>query len=297
MVLTECLWRDGRWQNRGARTVKTVTAKEGKSWLGRTGDRMMETPVLGDTLDFCDKTAATLYTGLMGAPQVFIAAATGSSTYSLEAGGSYAKNPLMNRIVGDQGHIDRLTPAAKQELYARVREERRRAVTGQAFPLSPEQSRQFIEAPVGAEEAAAVLRSEYGASTYGKRLIHEGAGTSGWQGAALTAGGVAMGVFENVGESVFNPILWATVGLGHAVTAVKGGAAAAEGAVGAAAGLHALQGAHAVATALWWGPWLFSMTDNAGRLVETTAQGKFDKEYFQRISDGGTDALYLFVLP
>jgi hypothetical protein len=297
VTLSESVWREGRWQSRGARDVKTIAAKEGKSWLGRTADKVMETPVLGDTLKFCDDTAATIYTGLVGAPQVFIAAATRSDTYSLEAGGSYAKNPLMNRIVGDQGHIDRLTPGARQELYARVREERRRAVASQAFPVAPEQARQIIDAPIDAEEAAAALRGGYGASTYGKRLMKEGAETPGWKGAALTAGGVALGVVEGVSEGVCNPILWATLGLGHAATAVKGGAAVAEGAAGATAGLYALQGAHAVATALWWGPWLFSMTDNAGRLVETTAQGKFDKDYFQRVSEGGADAVYLFILP
>jgi hypothetical protein len=297
VTLSESVWREGRWQSRGVRDVKTIAAKEGKSWLGRTADAVMETPVIGDTIDFCDKTAATIYTGLVGAPQVFIAAATRSDTYSLEAGGSYAKNPLMNRLVGDQGHIDRLTPGARQELYARVREERRRAVAGQAFPVAPEQARQIIDAPIDAEEAASVLREEYGASTYGKRLMKEGAETPGWKGAALTAGGVTLGVVEGVSEGVCNPILWATVGLGHAVTAVKGGAAVAEGAAGATAGLYALQGAHAVATALWWGPWLFSMTDNAGRLVEITAQGQFDKDYFRRVSEGGTDAIYLFVLP
>jgi hypothetical protein len=39
------------------------------------------------------------------------------------------------------------------------------------------------------------------------------------------------------------------------------------------------------------------MTDNAGRLVEITAQGQFDKDYFRRVSEGGADAIYLFVLP
>ncbi|MCX5795613.1 MAG: hypothetical protein NTY77_08985 [Elusimicrobia bacterium] len=297
VTLTESSWLDGRWQSRGTRAIKTVTTKEGKSWLGRTGDTVMETPVLGDTLKFCDQTAQTLYTGLVGAPQVIVAAASGSDTYSLEAGGSYAKNPLMNLLIDEQGHIDRLTAGAKQELYAKVRAERRRAVASQPYPISPEQASRIVDAPIDAKEAAAVLRGEYGASTYGKRLIHEGAGTPGWQGAALTAGGVAMGVVESVSESVCNPILWATVGLGHAVAAVQGGAAVAEGAAGATAGLYALKGAHAVATSLWWGPWLISATDNVGHLVETTADGKFDKEYFKRVSETGTDALYLFVIP
>jgi len=217
--------------------------------------------------------------------------------YSIEAGGSYAKNPLMNLLVDDQGHLDRLTPGARRQLYDEVRTQRREAVASQLYPVSPELARQVVDAPISAQEAVAVLRDDYGASTYGKRLLQEGAETPGWKGAALTAGGALEGTLENVSEAVFNPILWATMGLGEAVTAAKGGGAAAHATAGATAGLHALQGAHAVATALWWGPWLVSAADNAGKLVEVTVDGKFDKDYFRHVSETGADALYYFVVP
>ena len=75
------------------------------------------------------------------------------------------------------------------------------------------------------------------------------------------------------------------------------GAAVSARAAGALAGLYALRAAQATATVLGWGPWLLSATDHVGRMVQLTAQGEFDKDYFKNLSKTGTDVLYYFVIP
>ncbi len=283
-------WKDGAWKLKERKKIKTVDVKEGKSWLGRTGAKIMDTPGVGSALKLCDNIAASLYTGLVGAATLAASEISGSDSALLEAAGSYAKNPAMNGLIGEKGHLDRLTPGARLKLEKAALENRRQAVESQLFPLAPEMKRNILEAPVGDAEAVAALKGNFGAGSYGKRLIQAGGQTSGWKTVAYTAAGVVTGVGEALGEGVMNPILWATLGTGHAVTALKG-------VQGARAGLAAMQAAHAVATVAWWGPWLFTATDNAGRLVELTAQGGFDKEYFHKLGTVGADALYLFVIP
>lgn len=295
--LSEQFYADSRWQEKSKDKSKTVVAKEGKSWLGRTGDKVMKLPVIGPTLKFCDDVASTLYTGVIGAVTGIAAGVTGSDAASLEAGGSYAKNPLMNKLVDEQGHLDRLTPGARRKLDEKVVADRRKVLDDQLFPLAPEMRQQVIGAPISAHEAVATLKSQYGAGTYGKRLIQAGAKEEGWKNWALTAAGVVAGVAETLGEGVCNPILWATLGAGHAVTALKGSQALATGVTGAQVALGVARTAQVAATAAWWGPWLFTATDNVGRLVALTAEGKFDKAYFQTLGDTGADAVFAFVVP
>jgi len=295
--LTESAWGEGGWSVKGKEKVKTAQTKEGQSWFGRTGERIMKAPVVGPTLKFCDQVAASLYTGIVGAPQILLADLAKSDMYSLEAGGSYAKNPLVNLAADDRKHLDRLTPGARRTLYAKVDEERRRALDASLVPLAPELRRQALSAPVSAKEAVTTLRENYGASTYGKRMIAASTDLDGWRSAAMKAGGVAAGVFENVAEGVCNPILWVTLGAGEAVTALKASEAVASGAIGAKAALTAVRAVHVGATAAWWTPWLLSGTDNLGRLVQLTSEGKFDKEYYDKLGAAGADFLYMFVIP
>lgn len=295
--LSGSVWDGSGWKAKSKDPVKTVTTKEGQSWFGRAGDKIMKTPVLGHTLKFCDDVAATLYTGIVAAPSVFIGAATGSDALSLEAAGSYAKNPLMNKLVGEQGHLDRLTPGAKAKLDAKVREERVKALDSQLFPVSPELKKAAAAAPVDSKEAFSVLKDNYGAGSYGKRLIAEGYEREGWQRNALIGAGVLTGVAETLGEGVCNPIFWATLGAGEAVAAAKGTQAFAAGAFGAKAAFGAAKTAQAVSQAAWWGPWLLTVADNGGKVVELTAQGKFDKAYWDKVGTAGADGLFLFVVP
>ena len=200
----------------------------------------------------------------------------------------------MNTLVGDQGHLDRLTAGAKAQLFSQAVENRRKALDAERFPVAPELRRQVLEAPVLAKEAAATLREDFGAGSYGKRLIHAASEEEGWTRTAMIAGGVTTGVFENVAEGVMNPVLWATLGAGHAVTALKGAQAAG---AGTAAALTAMKVVHATATVAWWTPWLVSATDNAGKMVQVTSEGKFDKAYFEHAAEFAADALYMFVIP
>lgn len=295
--LSEQAWQDGRWQEKAKDKSKTVVAKDGKSWLGRTSDKIMKAPVIGPVLKFCDNVASTLYTGIIGAGALITTAVTGSDAASLEAGASYAKNPLMSRLIDEQGHLDRLTPGALRKLDERVVEDRRKVLDNQLFPLAPEMRQQVIDAPISTHEAVATLKSEYGAGTYGKRLIHAGASEEGWKSWALTAGGVVAGVAESLGEGVCNPIMWATLGAGEVVAAVKGSQAVATGVMGAQVALGVLRVAQVTAEVAWWVPWLFTATDNVGRLVSLTAEGKFDKAYFKTLGDTGADAVFAFAVP
>ncbi|MCX5795632.1 MAG: hypothetical protein NTY77_09080 [Elusimicrobia bacterium] len=326
--LTEQAWRDGGWQDGETRPVKTVTAVQTRSWLGRAAAGFLKVPVLGHILRFSDGVAETVLTGLMIAQHMLAAAFGGPRWHHIEAAADLAKNPLLKLLTRDQWHLDRLSPAAREKLLAKVREERAAAVAGQLFPVAPELVRQLVDAPIDAREAVAALRSQYGIGTFGRRLIHAGSAAKGWKSAGLIAAGVLTGALEGAAESVCNPILWAMLGLGSAVGAAGKAApaltalgaapwvmafsgdalmglalfcselvATVRGTSGALAGLYALRAAHATATALWWGPWLFSATDHVGRMVQLTARGEYDKDYFKQLSKAGTDAIYYFVIP
>lgn len=293
---TAKVWKEGAWSVVSKEKVKTAV-KEGQSWFGRTGEKVMKAPVVGPTLKFCDDVAASIYTSVIGAPQILLADLAGSDMYSLEAGGSYAKNPLVNLLADDRKHLDRLTPGARRTLYGKVDENRRRGLDASLFPLAPELRRQALDAPVSDKEAVTTLREDYGASTYGKRMIAASTDLDGWRSAAMKAGGVAAGTFETVAEGVANPILWVTLGAGEAVVALKGSHALAAGAVGARAALTAVRAVQAGATVAWWGPWVLSGSDNLGQVAQLTAEGKFDREYYAKLGEAGADFLYMFVIP
>lgn len=295
--LTAKKWDKGGWSVAGKEKVKTGTVKEGASWFGRAGEAIMKTPVVGPVLKGCDQVAAGIYTAVVGAPQIILADLAGSDMYSLEAGGSYAKNPLVNALLDDKEHLARLTPGARRQLAAKVDESRRRVLDSGLFPLSPEVRWEALQAPVSAKESVAALRDNYGASTYGKRMIAASADLDGWRSAAMKAGGVGAGVFESVAEGVCNPILWVTLGAGEAVTAIKGSQALVSGAIGAKAALGAVRVVHAGATAAWWAPWLLAGTDNLGKVAQMTSEGKFDQEYYAKLGEAGADFLYMFVIP
>lgn len=295
--ITAKTWTGAGWATAGREKMKSGVAKEGLSWFGRAEETIMKTPVVGATLKGCDKVATGLYTAIVGAPQIILADLAGSDMYSLEAGGSYAKNPLVNALLDDKEHLARLTPGARRQLDAKVAETRRHALDAALIPLAPDVRSEALSAPVSAKESVGVLRDNYGASTYGKRMIKASEDLDGWKGAAMKAGGVATGAFENVAEGVMNPILWATLGAGEAVVALKGSQAVVSGAIGAKAALTAVQVVHAGATVAWWAPWLLSGTDNLGKVAQLTTEGSFDKEYFRKLGDAGADFLYMFVIP
>jgi hypothetical protein len=332
-ALTEQSWREGAWQDGESRLVKTVETVGKRSWLGRAGDRLFRAPVLGPLLRFCDRFAETVFSGSAVLPRLFGQVLGGPGRAGLETGGNLAKNPLLRAVKGDRWAVERLGPPAREKLESRVRQVRTEALAEMLFPVSPEAARRFVGADIGPEESAAVLRGHWGVGTFGRRLIRMGAGTRGWKKFGLVAAGVAVGAVEGAAESVCNPILWAMLGLETAAAAAEAAAAVAapawkpavlagEGAgllglgllfneamavtrgaavsartAGLMAGIWSLRAAHITATALWWGPWLFSATDNVGRMVQLTAEGDFDKDYFKQMSKLGTDALYYFVIP
>jgi hypothetical protein len=283
----------GHWLDQGQELKKTLTEKVGKTWFGEAGDAIMHVKYLGEGLDFCGKVGKTLYTGIVAAPQVFIAAATGSDTYSLEAGGSYAKNPLMQALIDDQGYLDRLTPGAREQLYAKVREERRKAIESQPYPVPEAVARQAIDAPITAKEAVGVLGDSFGAGTYGKRLIHEGAQSTGFAKFAYTAGGVITGAFESIAESMLNPLVIATFGLGQAVAAANAAKGIAQAGLAVRTAVGALTITHKVVTGLMVSTFLLNAADDIGKTVEATAEGRFDEAYWNQMSATGSDLLFM----
>ncbi|MBI5240752.1 MAG: hypothetical protein HY926_09790 [Elusimicrobia bacterium] len=337
-VLAEQSWGGQDWRDAGSRVVKTVETVEKRSWLGRAGARLFKAPVVGPLIEFCDKAAETVLTGLAVLPHLIARVVDGPGRGTgLETGGDLAKNPLLRTLKGDAWALERLDSGAREKLSARVRKVRTEVLEAQLFPVSPETTRRFVDADIGTEEASAVLRGHWGVGTFGRRLIRMGVGEKGWKRTGLVAAGVVLGALEGAAESVCNPILWAMLGLEAAVAAAEVAAVAAAPAAAASwgtaslagesagllgaglllnealavlrgaavsartaglmAGIWSLRAAHATATALWWGPWLFSATDHVGRMVQLTAEGDFDKDYFKQMSKLGTDALYYFVIP
>ncbi|MBI5208696.1 MAG: hypothetical protein HY927_01835 [Elusimicrobia bacterium] len=294
--LAEQSWTEGRWREVKKAQTSAVTAKEGQSWFGRAGAKLMKAPVLGPTLKFCDDVAGTLYTGIVAVPSV-IGAAAGSDALSLEAAGSYAKNPLMKKLLDDKGYLDRLTPGARKELYDKVRENRLTALQSQPFPIPPDLARDAVNAPISDKEAVQTLSDGYGAGSYGKRIIAEGIQSTGWKRGLLTTAGIVTGVAESVGESFCNPVMWAMLGAGHVAAAVKGSSSFVAGSTGAQAAFTAANAAHKVLTVAWWTPWLLSASDNVGKMVLLTAEGKFDDRYYKNVSELSADIIYLFAVP
>ncbi len=295
--LAEQSWRNGRWHTEAKEKIKSVLTNPGKSWFARAEDAIMETPVVGPTLDACNKTAAILYTAMIGAVQYSAAKITRSDIYSIEAGGTFAKNPLLNMVTSDEKLIAGLTPDARQELYLKVEANRRRALDAGLYPMPPQLRRQVIDAPIEAKEAVEALRSGYGANTYDRRLIHGAEHLSGWRSWTMTGGGVFVGAVENIAEGVFNPVLWAKLGTEKIVAVLKAGGTAAGASFGARAVYNAARAADVATTTAWWTPWLLNITDSGGKMLKATSNGKFDKEYFQNLGETGANAFYMFVLP
>ena len=292
VILKQQTYVSGCWREKDQEFKKTLTEKEGKTFFGEAGAGIMNVKYLGASLDFCGKVGKTLYTGIVAAPQEIITAATGSDLYSIEAGGSYAKNPLINQFVDDQGHLDRLTSGAREELYAKVREQRRQALDNQPYPVPATVVDQAVNAPISAKEAVDVLRDNYGASTYGKRLIHEGAQTTGFTSFLCTSGGVVMGAFEGIAESMLNPLVLATFGLGQAVGALNAAKGIAQAGWAVRTGVTALTITNKLVTSMLVTTFLLNAADDIGKTVEATAAGKFDEAYWNQWSATGTDLLF-----
>ena len=295
--LAEQSWRDGRWLTEAKKKIKTVLANQGKSWFARAEDVIMEAPVIGPALKASNKVAAAVYTAMIGAIQYTAAKISKSDIYSIEAGGTFAKNPFLNMVVSDEKLISGLSPDARQELYLKVESNRRRALDAGLYPMPPELRRQVIHAPIEAKEAVEALRAGYGVNSYDRRLIHEASNLKGWRSWAMTGGGMFVGAVESIAESVFNPMLWAKIGSEKAVAFLKKGGEAVGASFGAKAAYNAARAADVATTTAWVAPWALNMTDSGGKMLKHTAEGKFDKEYFRKLGEAGANAFYLFVLP
>ena len=295
--LAEQSWRDGRWQTMAKEKIKTVLSNPGQSWFSRAERAIMEAPLAGPVLNACNKVAASLYMAMIGTVQLSAAKITGSDIYSLEAGGTFAKSPLLSLFLSDESHIARLTPDARQELYLTVEMNRRRALDAGLYPVPPELRRRVINAPIEAKEAVEALRAGYGSKTYDRRLIHEAGSRNGWSSWTMTGGGIFVGAVENVGEGIFNPMLWSKLGAEKAVAVLKAGGEAAGASLGAKTAYNAARAADAATTAAWVAPWLLNVTDSGGKMVKHTADGKFDKEYFRKLGEAAANAFYMFVMP
>ena len=292
--LVEQSWREGGWQETVRRRLESKRPEIGLSWFGRVAEKLTKIPVVGHVLTFSQKTATTIYTGLTALPLALAAAVTGSAQLELETAASVAKNPLLRLWVRDQRALDGLSPEARGLLFARVRRMRQRSLEAQGFLVVPDLAARTLNAPIRASEAAAALRSSFGAGTFGPRMIAAGTAKKGWAGRGLAAAGVLTSVLEDLGDTLCNPIMWAMLGTGQAVAALQ----AAKAAVwGAQAALAATQAAHYSLLALWNGPWIVSAADNLGMMAHHVGNGRTDKEFHKVMGWVASDVVYLLLLP
>jgi hypothetical protein len=282
----------GHWRAQDQELKKTVTDKEGRTSLGETGAAFLNVKYLGAALDFCGQVAKSAYNGLVMLPTGLLAAA-GSDGMNLEYAASAANNPLSRAIYGDESGLGALSGRARGRLDAKARELRRQALAGQPFPIPASVVDQAVGAAIGDQEAAAVLADNYGAGAYGKRLIHEGVRTTGLPSWLYTAGGVLTGACETVAESMLNPMVLATFGLGQAAAALDAPEVMAQASTTArAAAMGASWGYRAVASALTTA-FLSEAADDIGKTVAAAAAGKFDEADYDRLSATSADLLFL----
>jgi len=296
---------NGGWSHRGKeKKDEIVNEAAGTSTFGIVGTAIHDTPVLGHVLKGGEWVGKSLYTGIMAAPQEIIYAVTGDTDYGLEASGGYAKNPLMNLLVDEQGHLDRLSPEMWKIVLIKARELREADLKQMGYTpentdweeyrgLSDQwQGERFADRAAcersysstycdrfmySNEELIRAVKG-YGAGTYGDRLIDSAQGTEGAEYYARVGGGWGVKVFENVGETVFNPVIWATFGIGRGVQALTAMRAAGTGArllpaAAVPAALNTARLTHSVLSTTLTATWVVGGVDNFGQMVNAIREG------------------------
>ncbi|MFH1724134.1 MAG: hypothetical protein ABII00_05865 [Elusimicrobiota bacterium] len=312
----------GRWTERGReKKDEFVNEVGGTSTFGIVGTAIHEAPVVGDVLQAGGAVGKTLWTGIMAAPPTFIYAVTKDTDYGLAMSGSYAKNPLVNRLVGDQGHLDRMDGKMWEVVLIEARENRRKDLDQMGYTegnTDPEEHQRLLSQwrgdrfvspedclkshPRGycdrfrysREELMRAVRG-YGALTWGDRLIESAEGKKGAAYCATAGAGWGLKVFENVGETLFNPVIWATFGVGKGVQAMTAMRAAGNSSLAVSGALSTARVTHALLSTTLYSTWVVGGVDNLGQTVVALQEG--DREQaLKKSADLGTDLFFVWMM-
>ena len=209
-------YRGGRWRELGREKKDSlVTEAAATSTLGILSEAIHESWGVGHVLKAGEVTAKTLYTGLVSAGNMGLWGLTGKDAFHLEASGGYASNPAMRALLDDKGFLDRLSAGERAEVELKARENRTKSLAQAGFTkerTDPAVYAEILNAPYGSDELVGALQ-DYGAGSYGRRILEKAAVSTGASKVALTAAGSVVRVTENVAETLLNPVIWATFGV------------------------------------------------------------------------------------
>lgn len=266
---------------------KIVTEVPGSSGMGILGAAIIESPGLGHVLKGGGAVGKTLYSGVVGGGQALVAEVSGSTTYETESWASLEK--AFSWTSSDTTDLARtLSPEAVSLIDAKVWESREdsvkeylrkeKGITPKTMP-EDEYNRKvhaivYIDnrQPITNEERMQVLKGNFGAGSYGGRIIAEADRTQNIFGkAALTVAGGGMTFAEGTAESL--PLILATAGLGR----VAALAPAANAGNAVKFGLSAARVTNTVMATSLTGTWVVGALDNGGQMADALAQGDFKR--------------------
>ncbi|MFH2203539.1 MAG: hypothetical protein ABIJ96_10520 [Elusimicrobiota bacterium] len=289
-----------KWRQQGVEHKdKIVNEAAGTSTFGIIGRGIHDSWGVGHVLKAGGWVGKSLYNGVVAGGQEIVYAISGDEEYGLEAAGGFANSPLMNSLLNDQGFIRRLSREQREVVTLKARQNREEALRLEGITRENTDYRDYqklLDQPYSEQELMGALRN-YGAGTYGSRLMEMAEEEEGWAKAGLTVAGGAMKFGENVGEMMCNPIIWVTMGAGAAVQSLNALKLAGHGTrwLSASAVPAALTGAritHGVLTSVLYGTWTVSGIDNFGQMVNAFKDGDHSDSW-TKAADFGTDLFFL----
>ncbi|MDE2291317.1 MAG: hypothetical protein KGL53_04475, partial [Elusimicrobia bacterium] len=284
------------------------------------GAAIHDTPVVGHVLRFGEATGQSIWSALQAAPQTFVYAATGDGRYGVSAAANWGNVAPMRWLIGADGNLDRLNDDSWDYLLPQARERREKALRQAGYTAQNTDPAAYARmlnrwdgrgkfatraACLQAYDSATCERFMYstaeltgslGAFTMsgvGGRLIDEGVARGGWTGTFESGAGWALRVTDNIGQTAFNPVIWATWGAGAGVgIAARGGSLLGLGAAGTARVATALSALHTAGSALLYTTWAVGGVDNLGQTVNAIRSG--DKaQAWKKGADLSTDIFFL----
>ncbi|PIP81618.1 MAG: hypothetical protein COR54_19025, partial [Elusimicrobia bacterium CG22_combo_CG10-13_8_21_14_all_63_91] len=318
---------NGGWTHRAKREFpKIETEAPGTSTFGIIGGAIHDTPVVGHVLKGGEWVGKSLYTGLVAAPPTIIYAITGDTDYGVEMSGSWTKNPAMNLLVSDEEHLAKMDGDMWFVVLVSARENREKDLAGMGYTdaLTDWQEKQKLMNQWRGDEYASRAECEkfhsskvcdrymysieermravrgYGALTWGDRVIEGAQDKEGAAFYAQNAAGWGLKVFENVGETMFNPVIWATFGVGKGVQALTALRAAGTGArflpaAAVPAALSTARVTHTVLASTLYATWGVSGIDNLGQTIVAIKDGDNEKAW-KKAADFSTDLFFVWMM-
>ncbi|MBI3297540.1 MAG: hypothetical protein HYZ75_05220 [Elusimicrobia bacterium] len=311
---------DGHWRETGSEEKDTtLTEVPGTSTFGAVGTGISDSPVVGDVLTFGWGAASSVWGSIQAAPQTLVYAATGDGRYGASAAGNWSKVAPMNWAIGTEGHRDRLNDDAWIYLLLEA-EQRRDAALDQAgytrqatdqagrrrllerwdgrgrFATRADCEKVYRRADCDrwmyseAELSGSLDRFTMGGAA--DQLIEGAQEKAGFESVAQAGTGYALKLFDNVGETLMNPVVWASCGLG---ICTKAGAAMAEAGQLSTPMVFTMRGGHLAQTMLsttLYANWMVRGTDRLGQTVVAVSEGDSEKSV-KKAADFSTDLFFL----